>query len=196
VLILRLTIALLASGAFLTAGQRSTCGIRFTQPQGWTRTSERTDSNNCYVRLVPPGWAETRRSSDVMLPRYPVELRVTTTDRAVVAGDLGMQRVGDARGEGESTRATLNDDDWLVCGKACAPAQRVAGRTWKGVLGEAAVWVGFSDSTLGGHTSGVEYRALLMPTGDSRLTVVGTCSAVECDRTFRSLIQSVEFVRR
>jgi len=196
VLILRLAIALLASAASLAAGPRSTCGFKFTQPQGWTRTSEQTDANNCYVRLVPAAWAQTRRTSDVMLPKYPVELRLTRTDRAVVARDLGLHRVGDARAAGSDTPPTLRDDDWLVCGKVCTPAERVAGRTWKGVLGEAVVWVGFSDPTIGGHTSGVEYRALLMPTRDSRLTLTGRCSAVDCERTFRSIIQSVDFVRR
>jgi hypothetical protein len=109
-----------------------------------------------------------------------------------IAHEAGLSRVGDMRSD--STQwPELEDDEWLICGKACLPGERIATKAWTGTMGEALVWIGFSDPKRAGHTSGSEYRALLFETAAPGRTISASCTGVDCETIFRQMLMSVRF---
>jgi hypothetical protein len=173
----------------------SSCRIMLDVPRGWTIVAQELSPEECVARLAPPDWKATREDSDLLLPEYPITLQISRRAIDDVAREAGFARVRDLRSR-TSSWPELKDDEWLVCGKACAPGERIATKAWTGTIGEAVVWVGFSDPKRAGHTSGSEYRALLFENGALGRTISASCIGAGCATTFRQILMSVRFPAR
>jgi hypothetical protein len=201
---------LLVLASSLLAGNVTFCGVQFEMPRHWTatRTSDHSRLSACSVGLKPPHWQKTRARSEVFLPEFPIVILVSGRTTREVAEVAGFERVADFREknsaeERERQFAELSDDDWLIWGKAAAKADPIKGKNWSGAFGGAAVWTGFTDGR-GGHTSGAEYRALLVERGGRHRTAYANCDvhppAASCspdygaDLDFAVVLRSIKFV--